>query len=395
MAENFQSNFVFGLQGNLYQDFCDNIAHPIIQNIIGSDDYEIITFEKHLSLLDFDKSKRKKSIFPEFYLNFLGDIIKESNSVSFKKKICITLDDSFCNKTCPNTGRKIATIKLGGVELACFIYFDIKEFFNFVYGKNINTKIETKEQHLPLHQRLGYNNQDELYSVLRSSKKLVALLESLGANIPTKQGKVDLIPAVSKDDKEFLELLNHKNPNVRDVVQAKLDMQFNRLQDDTYNNYLVVKKIGYIHNINNERGLSFVHETKDGDIGFPIYYQDFPEVEKFPIGTPIKAFGCLHNDKFYVDNYEVVDVDELPFQLIRLNGTLKIFENSTFAIIRTSIGGVYTSLDLIQKYAPNIIHQVECVAIEAYDHKRQENGWRAIWVGDNTALNQEYTQRFD
>lgn len=86
MAEIFQSNFVFGLQGNLYQEFLDKEVRPIIQSIIGANDYEIIDFDKHLSKLDFDKSKRKESIFPEFYLNFLGDIIKEKNIVSFKKK---------------------------------------------------------------------------------------------------------------------------------------------------------------------------------------------------------------------------------------------------------------------------------------------------------------------
>lgn len=135
---NFQSDFVLGLQGKLYQDFLDNIAHPVIRNILKTDDYQIIDFDKHLSYLDFDKSKRKNSIFPEFYLNFLNDIQKdkEIGKVSFKKKVCITLDEKLCNKTCPNTGRKITTIKIGGVDLAYFIYFDVKEFFNFVYGEN-------------------------------------------------------------------------------------------------------------------------------------------------------------------------------------------------------------------------------------------------------------------
>lgn len=349
MVEKFQSNFIFGLQGNLYQDFLNGIAHPIIRDIIKTNDYEIIDFNKHLSLYDFDKSRRKDSIFPEFYLNFLGDIIKEFNSVSFKKKVCVTLDERLCTSICPNTNRKITTIKLGGVELAYFIYFDIKEFFDFVYGDEI-------QKYQPL------KNKNIIHQNYTKSKN-----ESLGNKI------------------EDIEQVDEQNSNPPILDKSIIPKLFSgkKIENNNSNMMDYIEKIGYIHNINNERGLSFVHETKDGDIGFPIYYQDFPEVEKFPIGTPIKVFGCLHNDKFYVDNYEVVDIDELPFQLMRLNGTLKLYEDSTFAIIRTSIGGVYTSLDLIQEYAPNIIHQVECVAIEAYDHKRQENGWKAIWVGNS------------
>ncbi|WP_432481344.1 hypothetical protein [Moraxella sp. ZY200743] len=348
MVEKFQSNFVFGLQGNLYQDFLNSVAHPIIQNIIGTAVYEVVDFDKHLSLLDFDKSKRKESIFPEFYLNFLGDIIKESNSVSFKKKVCITLDERLCRDICPNTGRKITTIKIGGVDLAYFIYFDITEFFDFVYGNEI-------QKH--------HSQKDENIKPENDSKSNNELLDDKVENIE------------KFDDSKSTKLVLDES-----IITKLFSGNKNNESNLNIANYDYIEKIGYIHNINNERGLSFIHETKDGDIGFPIYYQDFPEVEKFPIGTPIKAFGYLHNDKFYVDNYEVVDIDELPFQLMRLSGTLKIVENS-FAIIRTSIGGVYTSLDLIQEYTPK--HQVECVAIEAYNHKRQENGWKAIWVGNS------------
>lgn len=347
---NFQSDFVLGLQGKLYQDFLDNIAHPVIRNILKTDDYQIIDFDKHLSYLDFDKSKRKNSIFPEFYLNFLNDIQKdkEIGKVSFKKKVCITLDEKLCNKTCPNTGCKITTIKIGGVDLAYFIYFDVKEFFNFVYGNEIQKRHSQKDENIKPENDSKSNNElldDKVENIEKfdDSKSTALVLDE------------SIIPKLFSGNKN-----NESNLNIA--------------------NYDYIEKIGYIHNINNERKLSFIHETKDGDIGFPIYYQDFPEFEKFTIGTPIRAFGYLHNDKFYVDNYEVIDIDELPFQIMRLSGTLKIFENSTFAIIRTSIGGVYTSLDLIQEYTPNIIHHVECVAIEAYDHKRQENGWKAIWV---------------
>lgn len=60
MVEIFQSDFIFGLQGNKYQEFIDSVAHPIIEKIIGINDYEIISFNKHLSFMDFNKNKSKK-----------------------------------------------------------------------------------------------------------------------------------------------------------------------------------------------------------------------------------------------------------------------------------------------------------------------------------------------
>lgn len=321
----FQSNFVFGLQGNLYQDFLDNIAHPVIKDVIGVNNYEIINFDKHFSLLDFDKSRRKESIFPEFYLHFLDDISKDNNQVSFKKKVCITLDERLCDRICPKTNRKITVIQLGGVDLAYFIYFDVKEFFDFVYGNEFQE---------------GYRKTNKLKKDTSSSNKLIGI-------------KIENIDSIGEC-----------HSNVLDVN--------------------VAERIGYIHNINNGRGFSFVHDTKDGNSGFPIYYRDFPEVANYAVGTPIKAEGYFNNDGFFcVDSYEIIELDELPFDLMELNGTLKIYENSNFTIIRTKIGGVYTSLDLVKEYTPNVIHQVECIAIESYDQRRQENGWKAIWVGDS------------
>lgn len=130
----FQSDFVFGLQGKRYQDFITGVAKPEIEKVLGTSDYEIIGFEGHLSFKDFENTKN--SIASHIYTNFLKDIIKdeETGKVSFTKKVCVTLDERLCNESCPNTGRKIAKIKLAEVDLACFIYFDIKEFFDFVYG---------------------------------------------------------------------------------------------------------------------------------------------------------------------------------------------------------------------------------------------------------------------
>lgn len=142
MAEAFQSNFVFGLQGNQYQDFIEQMARPEIQKIIGIDDYEIIGFENHLSFQDF---KKTDNIVSHIYTAFLKDIQKENGKVSFKKKVCITLDERLCDDICPNTGRKITAIKLAGVDLAYFIYFDIKEFFDFVYDNEIQKHQSQKD----------------------------------------------------------------------------------------------------------------------------------------------------------------------------------------------------------------------------------------------------------
>lgn len=407
MAEAFQSNFVFGLQGNQYQDFIEQMARPEIQKIIGIDDYEIIGFENHLSFQDF---KETDDIVSHIYTAFLSDIKKENGKVSFKKKVCITLDERLCTDICPNTGRKITAIKLGGVELAYFIYFDIKEFFDFVYGKNINTKIETKEQLLPLHQRLGYNNQDELYSVLRSSKKLVALLESLGANIPTKQGKVDLIPAVSKDDKEFLELLNHKNPNVRDVVQAKLDMQFNRIQDNMNDNYVTAENIGrtnshqgiidssmqqddkkdakqannidnelylkygFIHNIGydkNNRKMAFVWTELES--GMPLYYDHYLNLDDFYEGD----FLELHFDpqRKYPKNIKLAhNQDEIIGLAKRFEGKLTILDSYAFINTEDEIA-IFVKPKLAKQIGKLDDMLVECVA--TFDI---EKGWRAELV---------------
>lgn len=141
----FQSEFVFGLQGKHYQNFVDNIARPIIREIIGTDDYEFINFEHHLSHQDF--ANTKNSIVSHIYNQFLKDIKrdKETGEVSFKKKVCISLDDRLCTEICPNTGRKITAIKLANIELAYFIYFDIKEFFNFVYSNIAYNPIEERQ----------------------------------------------------------------------------------------------------------------------------------------------------------------------------------------------------------------------------------------------------------
>lgn len=71
---------------------------------------------------------------------------------------------------------------------------------------------------------LGFADTDDLLKNLRSSKKFVALLERLGVEVPMKwsEKKQEMIPAVSKTDIAFLELMEHENELVRTLVETKL-----------------------------------------------------------------------------------------------------------------------------------------------------------------------------
>lgn len=343
MAENFQSNFVFGLQGNLYQDFLNQVACPIIQNIIGADDYEVIDFDKHLSLLDFDKSKRKESIFPEFYLNFLGDIIKDSNSVSFKKKVCITLDDSFCNKTCPNTGRKITTIKLGGVELAYFIYFDIKEFFDFVYGKNY-----------------------EKSEIIKN---------------PDDSQKKDIIDEYSNHKKEankFTEVDSLKD--LGNLIQSNnFKLNKNKQQDKAQSNYRRQTKIGYIHNHNN--GYSYIRTSVNREDVFRIPHHLFPEIKEFAIGTIIRAeCGIDENNQVRkIYSYTESSEKELNLSFEEFEGKLEREFGKNFAFIKNYGTSIYVPPSLAKYFNEGQIYNVQCLAVESIDNN-SNLGWEALEV---------------
>lgn len=86
-------------------------------------------------------------------------------------------------------------------------------------------KLEEKKQELlgQISGSLGFTN-EELLKNLRSSKKFVAILERLGVPVPMKWSEKQnkMIPAVSKTDLEFLELLEHEDEMVRTLVETKL-----------------------------------------------------------------------------------------------------------------------------------------------------------------------------
>ena len=71
---------------------------------------------------------------------------------------------------------------------------------------------------------LGFPTTEALLKSLRSSKKFVALLENLQVEAPMKWSdkQEKMIPAVSKTDIAFLELLEHDDELVRTLVETKL-----------------------------------------------------------------------------------------------------------------------------------------------------------------------------
>ena len=87
-------------------------------------------------------------------------------------------------------------------------------------------KLESQKQEMlsKISTDLGFETTEELHKHLRSSKKFVALLERLDVSVPMKYSdkQEKMIPAVSKTDTEFLELLEHDDELVRTLVETKL-----------------------------------------------------------------------------------------------------------------------------------------------------------------------------
>lgn len=284
----FQSDFVFGLYGRRYQNFIDIVARPIIKNIIGVDDYELINFEHHLSSQDF--ANTKNSIVSHLYNQFLNDIRKDEKTgkIIFKKKVCISLDSRLCAEICPNTGRKISAIKLGDVELAYFIYFDIREFFDFVYDQKLNIE--------------------------------------------------------------------------NDVLHEN------------------VIKMGYIHNHNEK--ISFIRISIEGDEGFPVPHGIFPEICNFKIGTPIKAV-CQIDSGGKVRktlSIEVCSERELGIDFEIFNGFLERKSGNSFAFIKNDGNSIYVPSSLAKNFLEDKYYEVECLAVESYDKKKNQKGWEAVEV---------------
>lgn len=335
MTENFKSNFVFGLQGKQCLNFIEQIAKPEIQKIIGTNDYEIISFENHLSFQDF---KETDDIVSHIYTAFLSDIKKENGKVSFKKKVCITLDERLCADICPNTGRKITSIKLGGVELAYFIYFDIKEFFDFVYGKNCK-KSETIEQ-------FNDNKFKDSINKYNGSKKTnefieVGSLRELG---------------------DLLQLSNSSNN-----------------QENSINNHHIETKIGYMHNHND--GYSYIRTSVNRKEIFRVPHRAFPEVKDMAIGTVIKAECGIdeHNQVRKIYSYHQCSEKELNFSFEEFEGKLEREIGNNFAFVKNYGTSIYVPPSWAKYFNEGQVYNVQCLAVESLD-KNGNLGWEALEV---------------
>lgn len=313
MAEIFQSNFVFGLQGNKYLEFISKIARPEIEKIIETDDYEIIGFENHLSFQDF---KETDNIVSHIYTAFLKDIQKENSKVSFKKKVCITLDKRLCKDTCSNTGRKITTIKLAGVDLAYFIYFDVKEFFDFVYGDTVQEFIEHQNQEIK-------NNEQDL----RISE------------LPVTEITRSTNQSTSNESKEF------KNG--------------------------LIEKYGFIHNIGYDRnGFEMVFVWTEIENGIPLYYEYYPNLDDFIEGDLLKMY--FEGSKRYPKYVEMADnQDEIRGFVKRFRGVLAVCENYAFVNTEDDTA-IFVKPKLTQQVNQFDGQLVECLATLSVDKK-----WRA------------------
>lgn len=339
MAETFQSNFVFGLQGNLYQDFLKQIAHPIIQDVIGTDDYEIISFENHLSLQDF---KDTDNIVNHIYTTFLSDIKKENSKISFQKKVCITLDKDLCIDTCPNTGRKITSIKLAGVELAFFIYFDVKEFFDFVYGKN-----HKKEE---IVKKLDESNQKDIFDKYSDHKK---------------------------EANNFIEVKNFQD--LGGLLQLNNSESNKDKQSAEQSNYHRQIKIGYIHNHNN--GYSYIRTSANRKDTFRIPHRLFPEIQGFAIGTVIRAECGIDENNKVREIYSYIESSgkELNLSFEEFEGKLEREFGKDFAFIKNYGKNIYVPPSLAKYFNAGQVYNVQCLAVESLDNNAN-SGWEVLEV---------------
>lgn len=306
MSSAYKSDFSLGIVANRYQEFIDNVVIPIVEEFISKreDDinFEILPQEKHISFVDFQN--KDNNIFESFYLDFLNDIKKEEDKIVFRKKICISFDERLCNELCDITNRRFSIIKIGGVSLVYFIYFDIKEFFDYIYN-NIDLK-----------HRENYDSQEY--------------------------------------KKSFTKL---KKPNLTNIL-------------------------GYIHNINLEKELSFVRTSSiNPEEGIVLCHRKFDSAYRLKVGTPIKmSVDSLEKGRNMLISYEECSIEDLYDVGINMKEFVgDFFVGEQHFSIMTSITGE-------RIYLPNnLISQLEkkeyvkrCLAVESYDTRQEKMGWLAL-----------------
>ena len=131
--------------------------------------------------------------------------------------------------------------------------------------------------------------------------------------------------------------------------------------------------LGVIDNVNPSKGLS--HAAIGKDKGFVLYYRDFPEVAKLPLGATVEI-GQTGNDGRALD-WRRCETDALPDCCEFMTGTLTRREDQAFAFIRSAQGDVFVPPTLAAALMPGESYELTCLAIWS-TNKQGKAGWRAL-----------------
>lgn len=137
--------------------------------------------------------------------------------------------------------------------------------------------------------------------------------------------------------------------------------------------------LGVIDNINPSKGLS--HAATGKDKGFVLYYRDFPEVAKLPLGATIEI-GRTGDDWRALD-WRRCETDALPDCCEFMTGTLTRREDQAFAFMRGAQGDVFVPPNLAAAFIPGESYEVTCLAIWSTS-KQGKTGWRAVALEKNS-----------
>ena len=185
MHEDFISEYVIDVKGRLFEKFKHEYVQKKKKKFLRDkntqiENFEIIEPKFHISYEDF--STYRESLMSDIYLGYFNNIKKQSNNVILDKKICISFDERLCSQYCAVSDRKFTTINLGGEDIVYFVFFEIKEVFDFIYahtGQNTNHSFSdnnaqniNEENKLNLYtvEKVGYiHNHNERLSFIRVS----------------------------------------------------------------------------------------------------------------------------------------------------------------------------------------------------------------------------------
>ena len=168
---------------------------------------------------------------------------------------------------------------------------------------------------------LGFADNNALLAALRSSSKFCAVLRSLGVEPPTKwsEKQCKFIPAVSKTDLEFLELLEHENPLVRLLVETKL---------------------GSMSSMEQTRTATFLDIASRGEMPIPLRYAS-AHTGRYGGMDKINCFSAGHevltpDGWVFVEDYQ----EGTPIMQWHADGTLS-FDNNPAWLAKPYRGDMY------------------------------------------------------